>query len=66
MRILNIAFIVLGIPLLISGIIEINSQVNGDFLGFQLNHPWYGILHFIMGLMMLLAAIDYFRKKSSK
>jgi hypothetical protein len=59
----NIIFIILGIPVLIGGFMELGSGQNGAILGFQLGSPWYGILHIVMGSAMLLAAFDYFRKK---
>jgi hypothetical protein len=63
MKVLNIVFVILGLPVLISGFMELANGDDGVLLGFQIDSPWYGILHIAMGSGMLLAAFDYFRKK---
>ena len=53
MKAFNIILIIVGIIVLISGFMELGSGDNGDFLGFQLDSPWYGILHIVLGSVML-------------
>ena len=63
MKALTIIFIVLGIPVFISGFIDLSASAGGDFLGFPIDSPWYGVIHIAMGAGMLYGAYDAYRKK---
>lgn len=59
---LNIIFVVGGITVLIRGFIYLFYGQSGDFLGFSLASPWYGVLHIVLGVVILFPAYNYFKK----
>jgi len=62
MKALNIIFIVLGLVIGLTAIINLTQSRGGTTLGFEVSHPYHGLIQLAAALVMLIAAYKYFKK----